>query len=149
MSVQEQIAPYLNRFVLLLNQNATVKLEINCKEGRVNVNMSHDLGNVAHPNPLKVPVPKPGYNEVLKKNVPPSQIYRLQKRAAARAEQANVQLENQRKIANEALKNPAYGRHRISRPMRIIGPIQFFFFQKIFFPKIFFSKKNFSKKNFL
>ena len=24
-----------------------------------------------------------------------------------------------------SLKNPAYGRHRISRPMRIVGPIQF------------------------
>ena len=36
-------------------------------------------------------------------------------------------------------KNPAYGRHRISRPMRIIGPIQFFF-PKIFFPKFFFPK---------
>ena len=26
---------------------------------------------------------------------------------------------------NESFKNPAYGRHRISRPMRIVGPIQF------------------------
>ena len=30
MSVQEQIAPYLNRFILLLNKNASAKLEIHC-----------------------------------------------------------------------------------------------------------------------
>ena len=61
------------------------------------------MGNVAHPNPLKMPVPKPGYNEFLKKNVPPSQIYRLQKRAAARAEQA----QNSAELANTELKRAA------------------------------------------
>ena len=64
--------------------------------------MSHDLGNVAHPNPLKFPVPRPGYYEVLKKNVPPSQIFRLPKRAAARADEANVQAEKQRMMAKQA-----------------------------------------------
>ena len=28
-------------------------------------------------------------------------------------------------LVNWREKNPAYGRHRISRPMRIVGPIQF------------------------
>ena len=98
MSVQEQIAPYLNRFVLLLNQNASAKLEINCKEGRGNVIMSHDLRTIAHPNPLETQIPRPGYSEVLKKNLPPSQIFRLQKRAAARAEQATVEAENKERL---------------------------------------------------
>ena len=69
-------------------------LEVNCKEGTVNVNMSHDLGTIAHPNPLETQIPRPGYREVLKKNIPPSQIFRLQKRDAARAEQATVEAEN-------------------------------------------------------
>ena len=47
----------------------------------------------------------PGYSEVLKKNLPPSQIFRLQKRAAARAEQATVQAEKQRKISEQAQNN--------------------------------------------
>ena len=88
MSLQEQIAPYLNRFVLLLNRNASAKLEINCKEGRVNVNMSHDLENFAHTNPLQIQVP----NHAIMN-------FRLHKRAAARAEQANVQADKQVQIA--------------------------------------------------
>ena len=32
MSVQDQIAPYLNRFVILLHQKATAKLDLNCKD---------------------------------------------------------------------------------------------------------------------
>ena len=63
--------------------------------------MFHDLGDVAHPNPLKTSVPRPGYTEVLKKNVPPSQIYSLQKRAAARAEQANVEAKNKERLLNK------------------------------------------------
>ena len=29
------------------------------------------------------------------------------------------------KTMNNTQKNPAYGRHQLSRPMRIVGPIQF------------------------
>ena len=32
-------------------------------------------------------------------------------------------------------KNPAYGRQRISGPMRIVGPIQFFFYFIFFFER--------------
>ena len=40
MAIQEHLAPYLNRFVILLHQKATAKLELTCKDGKVNVNMS-------------------------------------------------------------------------------------------------------------
>ena len=55
MSIQEQIAPYLNRFVLLFNQNAPAKLEIGCSEGRVSVNIMHDLGAVSKTAPTQQP----------------------------------------------------------------------------------------------
>ena len=93
MSVQDHLAPNLNRFILLLNQNATAKFELTCSEGRISVNFSHDLGGVAQPFSQTNHVQRPGYNEVLKKNVPNSQFNRLQKRAAARAEEAKIQAE--------------------------------------------------------
>ena len=105
MSVKDLLAPYLNRFILLLNQNATAKLELSCTGGRVNVNMFHDLGCHAQPLPPKNPVHRPGYSEVLKKNIPFSQVNRLQKRAAARAEEALVQAEKQQNLADEARKD--------------------------------------------
>ena len=66
MSIQEQIAPYLKRFVLLFNQNAPAKMEIGCSEGRVSVNVSHDLGKVSKTPPTHQPE-KQIYSDVLKK----------------------------------------------------------------------------------
>ena len=107
MSIQEQIAPYLNRFVLLFNQNATAMLEIGCTDGRVSVNISHDLGAVVKTAPAQKPEQKQ-YSEVLKKTVKPSQLNRLKKRADARAEQAKVSdkkhEETAEKATNEATK---------------------------------------------
>ena len=85
MSIQEQIAPYLNRFVLLFNQDATAKLEIGCSGGKVSVNISHDIGAVVKTAPTYQPE-KQKYSDVLKKSVRPSQLKRLKKRADARAE---------------------------------------------------------------
>ena len=46
MSSQEQLNPYLNRFTLLVQQHATAKLEFSCSDGKVTVNLFHDLGGV-------------------------------------------------------------------------------------------------------
>ena len=101
MSIQDQIAPYLNRFVLLFNQNATAKLEIGCIDGKVSVNISHELGAVVKMAPSKKPE-KQQYSDVLKKKVRPSQLKRLQIRADARAAQAKVPThENDAEKANE------------------------------------------------
>ena len=102
MSIQDQIAPYLNRFVFLLNQNATAKLEIGCTDGKVTVNMSHDLGAVVKTAPINKPE-KQQYSDVLRKKVRPSQLKRLQKRADARAAQAKVS--NHEHDAGEAIED--------------------------------------------
>ena len=78
MSIQEQLAPYLNRFVILFHQNASAKLELSCTNGKVSVNIMHDFGVVEKTVPPKKPDQQP-YNEVLKKNLKQSQINRLQK----------------------------------------------------------------------
>ncbi len=46
MSAQEQLAPYLDRFVSLVNQHATGKLEISCKDGKITRNITHEIGDV-------------------------------------------------------------------------------------------------------
>ena len=87
MSVEAHLAPYLNRFVILLRQNSVAKLELTCNNGKLTVNISHDMGVVEQATPK--PNNPPSYNEVLKKNLNRSQTNRLQRRAADRAEKAN------------------------------------------------------------
>ena len=87
MSAQEKFAPYLNRFTTLLQQNAAAILEFKCKDGKVTVSLSHELGGVEKAQPT-THLPKPSVRNTQKKAVKPSQIRRLQKRAAARAEQS-------------------------------------------------------------
>ena len=70
-----KLATYLNRFVLLLQQQSRAKLEITCSEGKLNVKFAHDIGNIAC-NTTKNP---PRYSDVVKKNVKVSQYSRLQK----------------------------------------------------------------------
>ena len=106
MSIQEQLAPYLNRFVILFHQNASAKLELSYTNGKVSVNIMHDFGVVEKTVPPKKPDQQP-YNEVLKKNLKQSQINRLQKRASARAEQAKHQDESIGKSIQEANKAAA------------------------------------------
>ena len=43
MSSNNLLSPYLNRFVTLINQNATAKLELSCIAGKVKVNITHEL----------------------------------------------------------------------------------------------------------
>ena len=102
MSIQDQIAPYLNRFVLLFNENASAKLEINCSAGKVSVNISHDLGAVVKTTPKHQPEQQQ-YSDVLKKTIRQSQLNRLKKRADARAEQANVQTQQHNDTAGKAI----------------------------------------------
>ena len=73
MSVHDQLAPYLNRFVILLHQNAKAKLELSCEDGKVNVNINHDLGKVVNTTHHAVPS-NPAYNDVMKNNVSMSQL---------------------------------------------------------------------------
>ena len=75
MAVEAQLAQYLNRFVILLRQNSVAKLELSCSNGKLSVNISHDMGLVEQATPH----PPPSYKEVLKKNLKRSQINRLQK----------------------------------------------------------------------
>ena len=110
MSLQELIAPYLNRFVILFSENATAKLELNT-EGKFHVNMIHDLGAPKQTLPPAPPVKKAGYNEVLKKNLKTSQINRLKRRAAVRAEEAETQTLRQNKMAEEAVEDAAKAVH--------------------------------------
>ena len=103
MSIQKQIAPYLNRLVLLFNQNATAKLEIGCSEGRVIVNISHDLGALSK-TPATHQSEKQKYSDVLKKSVSPSQLRRLKKRGETRAEKAKVPTQNHDDTAEKAIE---------------------------------------------
>ena len=49
MSAQEQLAPYINIFVALVHQKAVAKLELTCTNGKVNINISHELNiNISH-----------------------------------------------------------------------------------------------------
>ena len=106
MSLHDHIAPYLNRFVILFNQNATAKLELSCTEGKVNVNIFHDLGAIKQPLPPTPPVQKRSYNKVLKNNLKTSQLNRLKRRAAARAEEAKTETLKQgtRKLLRKLVK---------------------------------------------
>ena len=72
MSVQKKFAPYLNRFTTLLQQHATATLEFKCKM-------------VTH-----IELQKHSFRNTQKMAVKPTQLRRLQKRAAARAEQITV-----------------------------------------------------------
>ena len=102
MSAHTLISPYINRFVNLIHQNATAKLELSCTGGKVKVNILHDLGEVEDTSP-KLATPHPTYSDALKKNVRLSQINRLQKRAHLRAEEARNKTKDQQKIAEDAL----------------------------------------------
>ena len=68
-------------------------------DGRVNVNIFHDLGEIIKVSPKYVPQ-QSTYANVLKKNVSQSQVKRLQRRAAQRAEEA--QRAGEAKRAEEA-----------------------------------------------
>ena len=103
MSIQEQIAPYLNRLVLLFNQNATAKLEIGCSKGRVSVNISQDLGALSK-TPATHQAEKQKFSDVLKKSVSPSKLRRLKKRAETRAEKAKVPAQNHDDTAEKAIE---------------------------------------------
>ena len=59
MAIQEHLAPYLNRFVLLFNQNATAKMVLSCDKGNVSVNILHDFGVVVQTASFKKPEKKP------------------------------------------------------------------------------------------
>ena len=103
MSAKYLISHYLNRFVVLLHQHSTAKVEISCEDGKLSVNLFHDLGVVEDPTPEPLPNPRePLYANVLKKNVKQSQISRLQKRSNARAEEARAEKKVQQEIAANA-----------------------------------------------
>ena len=104
MSAKDLFAPYLNRFVSLLNQKATAKLELSCKDGKVNVNLFHDMGDFVETSPTSVQE-TPSYKEALKKGankVSSSQMKRLHKRAVSRAEEARKETKHQQVIAEKA-----------------------------------------------
>ena len=98
MTAKDLISPYLNRFVALLHQNSTAKVELTCK-----VNIQHDFGLIEEvaPEPEKESR-KPLYKEVLRKNINNSRYNRLYRRANSQAEEARVELKAQQKIAENA-----------------------------------------------
>ena len=73
MSAQEHLAPYLNRFILLLQQQAKARLVIACNEGKLHINITPDIGEVYETSET---VPK-SYTDVLNKNIRQSQLERL------------------------------------------------------------------------
>ena len=67
MSTKDLISPYLNRFVVLLHLSIA-KVELSCEDGKLSVNLFHDLGVVEDATPEPVPKPRePLYANVLKK----------------------------------------------------------------------------------
>ena len=88
MSVQDLLSPYVNRFTLLHQQKASAILEFSYSNGKINVNLKHDLGEVKVPSP-QTNLGHPAYRDVVKKNKSLSQINRLQRRAKARAEESH------------------------------------------------------------
>ena len=65
MSLQDNIALYLNIFFTMFSQNATAELELSCSEGKVNLNIFflHYLGPVKQYLPSTPPVKKTAYND--------------------------------------------------------------------------------------
>ena len=61
MSIAANLAPYLNRFVILLRQNSVAKLELGCQNGKLTVNISHVMGVIEQATPK--PNTPPSYNE--------------------------------------------------------------------------------------
>ena len=55
IAIQEHLAPCLNRFVIFLHQKATAKIKLTCKDGKVNVNINHELGEVEEITPSIIP----------------------------------------------------------------------------------------------
>ena len=100
MSVQEHLAPYLNRVVILLHQNASANLNIFCRNGKVTINIFQDLGDI----PLQSKSVHPIYPKVMKKNIKPSQLNRLQRRATTRTEEAIQATRYQQQVAENAKK---------------------------------------------
>ena len=75
------------------------------------MNIFHGLGAPKQTLPPAPPVKKTEYNEVLKKNLKTSQLNRLKRRAAARAEEAKTQSLIQNQIAEKAVKDAEKARH--------------------------------------
>ena len=96
MAAVAQVTPYLNRLVTLLKQNASATLEIHCKSGLLSVNFSRVFGSVEE-TPAKL---SSTFSDVVKTN---SQLKRLKKRAAERAEKANNQTDGSEKTTNVTL----------------------------------------------
>ena len=96
MAAIAQVTPYLNRLVILLKQNASSKLEIHCKSGELSVNFYHAFGSFEE-TPAKL---SSTFSGVVKTN---SQLKRLKKRAAERAEKANNQTDGSEKTNNVTL----------------------------------------------
>ena len=63
------------------------------------------MGPVKRPLPPTPPTMKAGYNEVLKKNLKTFQVNRLERRAAARAEEDNIETLKHQGIAEKSLKD--------------------------------------------
>ena len=111
MSGHPQLSPYLNRFATLWQDKADVKLEFTCKDGNVTVNLSHNLAGiekvpeeVLRQNPVN-----PNDEHVQKKNVSPSQIVRLKKRAAERAEAEKLKAEQVKATSPQVRDKSAQG----------------------------------------
>ena len=101
MSAKDWISPYLNLFVYLNQQNSTVKLELSCIDGKITINLLHDLGVVWEATSVQHLA---AYSEVLQKTVRASQVARLQRRAKIRAKEAMIDTKSQRDKAENAKK---------------------------------------------
>ena len=79
-------------------KKSTAKVQLSCEDGKLFVNLCHDLGVVEEITP-EPESSKPLYNNVLEKNLRNSQFVRLQKRANAWAEDAILETKVQQEIA--------------------------------------------------
>ena len=76
---------------------------MSCIDGKITVNLLHDLGVVGEATSESVQ-PLPAYSEVLQKTVRASQVARLQQRAKIRAEEAMIETKIQQDKAENAKK---------------------------------------------
>ena len=88
MSVQDLLAPNIKCFIILHQRKASSKFQFSCYDGKINVDLKHDLGEVKSSSPPQAYLVNPSYSDIDKKNKSMSQINRLQRKDKARAEES-------------------------------------------------------------
>ena len=90
MSAKDLVSPYLNRFEAINQQKSCAKLKLSCYNGKVSMNVAHDLGLIEEGPPKHNQNP-PASIDVMTNTVSFLQSARLKRRTQARAEEARAE----------------------------------------------------------